>query len=313
MSSEVYRDVEGLQTRREFQEKTVRSVLSYEPQEGDIFIVAYPKCGTTWVQYITYNIFNDGVRPPSMRDVFSSVPVLERRDIRDDKDLPRPVAMKTHLPFSKQLYSEGAKYIYVSRNPYDCCVSYYHFAKTTRAHHNDGRTFDEFFESFVQGKVNFGDYFDHLLSWYAHRSDPNVLLMTYEELKNDTESCVLKVADFIGKEHGRKLRDQPELLKQIVSNVSLEVMKGLEKEMKKKVTQRRVAEPSTMPEDVRTQTVLSFGPVGIPFSGDLVRKGVVGDWKNHFSPVQVERMKERIALKTKGSDVMRLWKDLNLP
>ncbi|CAN8008842.1 unnamed protein product [Ixodes pacificus] len=313
MSAEVYRDVEGVSIRREYHEKTVRSVPSYKPQEGDIFIVTYPKCGTTWVQYITYNIFNDGVRPPSMTDVFSSVPVLKRRGIQDDKDLPRPVAMKTHLPFSKQLYSEGAKYIYVSRNPYDCCVSFYHFAKTTRADHFEGRTFDEFFESFVRGKVDFGDYFDHLLSWYAHRSDPNVLFMTYEDLKKDTESCVLKVADFIGEEYGRKLRDQPELLERIVSNVSLEAMKGLEKETKKKVTQRRVAETSTMPEGVRTKPVLFFSPFGVPFSGDLVRKGVVGDWKNHFSPVQVERMKERIAFKTKGSDVMCLWKDLNLP
>ncbi|CAN8009802.1 unnamed protein product [Ixodes pacificus] len=313
MSSEVHRDVEGLHIPREFQEKTVRSVLSYQPQEGDIFIVSYPKCGTTWVQYIAYNIFNDGVRPPSMLDVFRSVPFLEHRGIPDDKDLPRPVAMKTHLPFSKQPYSENAKYIYVSRNPYDCCVSFYNYVKTTRGHQFEDGTFDEFFESFVRGKVIFGDYFDHLLSWYAHRSDPNVLFMTYEDLKKDTESCVLKVADFIGEECGRKLRDQPELLERIVSNVSLEAMKGLEKKMKTKVAQRRVAEPSEMPEGVRTKAALFGGPVAKPFCGDLVRKGVVGDWKNHFSPLQVERMKEWIALKTKGSDVMCLWKDLDLP
>ncbi|EEC10921.1 sulfotransferase, putative [Ixodes scapularis] len=309
MSYQLYRDVDGVYIDREFEEKTVRSVLSYEPQQGDIFIVSYPKCGTTWMQYITYNIFNDGVRPPSMMDVFRSVPFLEGRGIRDDKDFPRPLAMKTHLPFSKQPYSEGAKYIYVSRNPYDCCVSFYHFANTIRA---QGKTFDEFFESFVRGKVNFGDYFDHLLSWYAHRSDPNVLFMTYEDLKKDTEFCVLKVADFIGEEYGRKLRDQPELFERIVSNVGLESMKGLEKETKE-VTQRRVTEPSTFPEGVRTKTVIFGGPVQKLFSCELVRKGVVGDWKNHFSPLQVERMKGRIALKTKGSDVMCLWKDLDLP
>ncbi|XP_029839125.3 sulfotransferase ssu-1-like [Ixodes scapularis] len=313
MSYLLYRDVEGLYIGREFQETTVRSVLSYEPQEGDIFIVSYPKCGTTWMQYITYNIFNDGIRPPSMIDVFMSVPFLERKGIRDDKDFPRPVAMKTHLPFSKQPYSEGAKYIYISRNPYDCCVSFYHYAETPRAHQFKGRTFDEFFESFVRGNVSFGDYFDHLLSWYAHRRDPNVLFMTYEDLKKDIELCVLKVADFIGEEYGRKLRDQPELLERIVSNVGLESMKGLEEEMKKKVTQRRVTEASTLPEGVGTKTAFFSGTVERSFSGDLVRKGVVGDWKNNFSPLQVERMKGRIALKTKGTDVMCLWKDLDLP
>lgn len=37
-------------------------------------------------------------------------------------------------------------------------------------HGFDG-TFDEFFELFISGNTDYGDYFDHLLGWYAHRWD----------------------------------------------------------------------------------------------------------------------------------------------
>ncbi|KAL3170452.1 hypothetical protein MRX96_014683 [Rhipicephalus microplus] len=50
-----------------------------------------------------------------------------------------------------------------------------------------------------------------------------------------------------------------------------------------------------------------------PMTGEFVRKGAVGDWKGHFSPVQVQRMLERIRVKTAGSDVMDLWKDIDIP
>ncbi|KAL3246703.1 hypothetical protein MRX96_057439 [Rhipicephalus microplus] len=39
----------------------------------------------------------------------------------------------------------------------------------------------------------------------------------------------------------------------------------------------------------------------------------IGDWKNHFSSEQIAKMKDVIAAKTAGSDVMDLWKDTDIP
>lgn len=313
MSTEVYRDVEGLYLSRAFHEKMIRSALSYQPQPEDVFIVSYPKCGTTWMQHIAYSIFNDGVCPPSMMNFMKSAPFLEFLGAEGVKEMPRPGAIKTHLPFNKQPYSEKAKYIYVTRNPYDCCVSFYYHTRNFPPYEFEGGTFDEFFELFVRGRVDSGDYFDHLMSWYAHRDDPNVLFVTYEDLKKDSKSWILKVADFIGDEYGKKLRDQPAVLELIVSATSLETMKGLNKEVNKWTENLDSAPQQELPEAIRLMKE-SLGDLWKkPVVGDFVRKGIVGDWRNHFSPEQIERMKERIALKTKGSDVMSLWKDVDLP
>lgn len=79
--------------------------------------------------------------------------------------MPRPGIIKTHLPCGRAPWSDNAKYIFVARNPKDCCVSYYHHYKG----HDFTGSFDEYFEMFIGGNVNFGDYFDHLMGWYEYR------------------------------------------------------------------------------------------------------------------------------------------------
>ncbi|KAG0443395.1 hypothetical protein HPB47_014967 [Ixodes persulcatus] len=100
--------------------------------------------------------------------------------------MARPGAIKTHMPFQLQPYSKDTKYLYIARNPYDCCVSFFYHTKGLPRYNFADGTFDEFFEMFIEGKVDTGDYFDNLLSWYEHRNDPNVLFLTYEDLKKDT-------------------------------------------------------------------------------------------------------------------------------
>ena len=36
------------------------SGLAYRAQPGDIFVSAYPKCGTTWTQHIVYLLLHEG-------------------------------------------------------------------------------------------------------------------------------------------------------------------------------------------------------------------------------------------------------------
>ena len=49
-----------------------------------------------------------------------------------------------------------------------------------------------------QSKMQEPSYFHHLVSWWPHRNDPNVLLLFFEDLKEDLGSAVRAVAEFMG-------------------------------------------------------------------------------------------------------------------
>lgn len=310
---QAYRIIEGLFLSYCFDDDCVRSALAYEAHPEDVFVVTYPKCGTTWLQYILWAIFNDGVPPVNSQDFFSKMPFLEA--CGHIGRTPRPIAIKTHLPFQKQPYSKQAKYLYLSRNPYDCCVSYFYGIKVAPAYAFEEGTFEEFLDMFLEGKVEFGDYFENLLSWYEHRHDANVLFMTYEDLKKDTEGAVLKIADFLGKDHGERLRNDPDIVARILHACSSESMKKTLSDC----LFMPPAEQSSESSPVKNRTSKEASEVSfrllakIPFMRNPVRKGVIGDWRNYFTEDQVRSMKNWITMRTADSDVMNLWANENLP
>lgn len=163
-------------------------------------------------------------------------------------------------------------------------------------------------------QVIYGDYFDHLLPWYQRRADENVLFLTYEQLKEDTKGQVLRIADFLGDDHGAALREDEVLFQRILDACSLENMKAFFKDPpSQRIKQIVKAAPEASPKSTESQSRGAERNVGKHEGSGFVRKGIVGDWKNYFSPEQVEKTKAWIASKTSGSDVMELWRDLDLP
>src|SRR5690606_14124670 len=132
----------------------------------------------------------------SMTELF---PHLEEVGSEAVEALPEPRLIKTHLPFGMTPRRRDAKYVCVARNPFDCAVSFFHHTRGFPQHYDfaDG-TFDEFFEGFLAGEVDFGDYFEHLLSWYGHRDDDNVLFLTYEDMQADIHDTIRVVGSFLG-------------------------------------------------------------------------------------------------------------------
>ena len=56
-----YRDQNGFLMPMGFPEEQFQPSLEYKPADSDIFIATYPKCGTTWMQYIVYLLKNKGI------------------------------------------------------------------------------------------------------------------------------------------------------------------------------------------------------------------------------------------------------------
>ncbi|KAL1468728.1 hypothetical protein MTO96_025217 [Rhipicephalus appendiculatus] len=254
--------------------------MSYRPRDDDVFVVSYPKCGSTWLQQVVNAVLKSNESSEESAEAGpQELPMfLDLVGAEGALSMPRPGCLKTHLPYGKHPYSPEAKYIYITRNPYDCCVRLptYRFQEGT---------FDQFFDMFVDGEVDYGDYFDHLLSWYAHRDDPNLLFITYEELKKDTAGWVLKIADFLGKEkYGEKFRKDPKLLGQVLASTNVENMKSLNSKIKN-WTGLIDSVPAEVREVLRKEWKGIYGDIwDVPGNAGFIRKGLVGDWKNPLQP-----------------------------
>jgi hypothetical protein len=255
----------------------------YVAGPGDVFVASYPKCGTTWAQYIVYLLLNDARPLTAGRSINDVFPHLEEVGRELVAALPTPRLIKTHLPFARTPWSPDAKYVYVARNPFDCAVSFYHHTRGFVRHYDFAEgTWETFFECFLAGEVDFGDYFDNLLSWWPRRGESNVLLLTYERMVADPAAAVAAIASLLGGPAADLVAAAPGLA--------------------------RVVRMSSFGEMQRDQGRWSSQrPADMPA---FVRKGVVGDYANYFSPEQARKLVAKMRARTTGTGLEALWPDL---
>ena len=176
----------------------LKYLLEYDGSPDDIFIVTYPKSGTTWLQMILYQLTTDGEMDFAHIDEVS--PYLEITMMprgRKISDLPgTPRVVKSHLRYDAIPKGPG-RYIYGIRNGLDVAVSYHDH---TRKYLMEWRHYslDKFFSRFMAGRVPYGSWFKHVTGWLRNEDRLNVLVVTYEELSADLEAGVKRIADFCG-------------------------------------------------------------------------------------------------------------------
>lgn len=297
-----------------YPEETVKSALSYKPNAGEVFAVSFPMCGSYWVQQIVYRILNEDGPPSTLLERASHLPLLELQGAEAAAAIPKPGCMRTHLPFNLVPYSEHAKYIYVARNPYDVCASFYAEALKNHPSGDEGfKQFPAFFEQFVNGQTACGDYLANLLSWYERRFDDNVFFLTYEDLIQGHRTWILRIADFIGvgTEYGDKLRDNRKLLDQICFDTSYETM--CENIVKNATL--FVEEVAAIPEERKPEWMKRLLKVESPemiaqrFASTAQSGREAAIWKRLVTPDMIETMQSKIsALHGSSGDVMTLWK-----
>ena len=257
---EPYHIINGLPLPKFVQEECLKEMRDLQLYPDDVWVVSYPKCGTTWTQQMVKLIRSRGVTDGVK--ITMAVPWLEARaGIPGFKleDLSRPRAFKSHFPY--QLFPCGppcktpCKFIYVARNPKDVAVSF--FFHTRQGHYPD-ISWESFWTKYVGGELEFGDFFDHVLSWWPHRMEGNVLFLKYEDMKKAPQLAVSQIAAFMGAE-----LSSDEIAK-IADLSSFDSMK----------------------QDNTTN--MSWMSVFDDTSGkpSFMRKGIVGDWTNFLSPQQ---------------------------
>ncbi|XP_070395663.1 sulfotransferase 1C2A-like [Dermacentor albipictus] len=282
-------------------------VMTFVPQKGDVLQLSYPKTGTHWIQFTVQTIIQGGTAVESYDDFTTVTCLLDYIGLQDwerPSTIPLGLYMSHVIPPPDNFNSE-AKYIYVARNPWDCCVSFYHMVKALDIFCFKEGTFDDFFECFIEGDFGYGDYFEHLLYGYGLKDMPNVLFLTYEEMKADAGATVMRIARFLGECYAEALEENNLALDKLLEKLTVEHMKG--------ILVLNLAGHKNPAIDARIKErklMTSEGFDGCPTMMPFVRKGEVGGWRSYFSAEQLRRMEETIVHKTCSSDVMDIWAEI---
>ncbi|XP_049712167.1 sulfotransferase 1C4 isoform X1 [Elephas maximus indicus] len=248
-------------------------ICNFQAKPDDLLIATYPKAGTTWTEEIVDLIQNKGDAEKSKRaPTHIRIPFIEwiipgmESGLEQANAMLSPRTLKTHLPIDlvpPSFLEKNCKIIYVARNPKDSMVSYYHFQRMNKGLPDPG-TWEEYFESFLAGKVCWGSWYDHVKGWWEAKDQYRILYLFYEDMKKNPKHEIQKLAEFIG----NNLDD--EVLDKIVYHTSFDVMKL-----------NPMANYSSVPTEFMDHSISPF-----------IRKGTVGDWKNYFTVAQNERFDE---------------------
>ncbi|KAM4633889.1 sulfotransferase 2B1-like isoform 2-T3 [Polymixia lowei] len=284
MSSDRYLQHHGLLLPTEVHtEESLKYAQDFPVQDTDVFGVTYPKSGTTWMQEILPLMLNGGdLTPVKTIPNWDRVPWLEetRTALVVDR-LTSPRAMVTHLPYNlmpTSFYNSKAKVIYVTRNPKDVMVSSYHFHQMARFLDDPG-TFQEFMDKFLEGQVLFGKWTDHVKSWRHTELGDRILYITYEEMVQDLRGALRRFSDFLGSNLSE------EVIQRIAEHCCFNSMKT-----------NCMSNYSLVPQEIMDSNKSPF-----------LRKGITGDWKNHFSPEQEARFSAVIGAEMEGETSSYPW------
>ena len=196
----------------------------FTPRDGDIVVATPYKSGTTWMQLIVQALLKGG-RPTTA--LYEVSPWLDMRMTPIDEIIGRLEAqshrrcIKTHLPLDGLPFFSEVKYIVVGRDARDVFMSLWnHYRNYTPGFYEElngkpGRVGDPLhvcprsIRRFWNGWIATGWFewesegypfwsnMGHVQSWWDYRHLPNFLFVHYNDLLNDLEGEVLRVARYL--------------------------------------------------------------------------------------------------------------------
>ncbi|XP_061912376.1 sulfotransferase 1B1-like [Entelurus aequoreus] len=266
--------------------KNYDAVSAFCPDPSDLLIATYPKAGTTWTLEIVDLLLHNGdleicrrapipVRTPFLEN-FARVGIPSGLDLLATMDPPRVI--KTHLQFHlipKGFWENKCKVIYVARNAKDNLVSYFHFNHMNLTHPEPG-PWEGYIQKFMRGQVPWGSWYEHVKGYWKERENKNLLFLFYEDMNENPRREIERIMRYLD------LSLSDDVISRIVEQTSF-----------KNMTTNPTVNYSFIPEPVFDHSRSTF-----------MRKGIVGDWKNHFTPEQAGAFDE---------DYEKKMKEVNIP
>ena len=241
-------------------------------QANDVLLASFPRSGNTWLRFILAEILTG--RPIDFDNINHFIPEMGMQ-----RGAAAVLPGNGHLIKTHETYRpEYRRAIYVVRDFRHVVLSAYARALSLGMLHDT--SFDEFLPTMLDGKGSrVGSWHDHVNSWLdcpLARSG-GLLVMRYEDLRQNSEDNLMKMLDFLGVKIDRAK------VQQALTNNTLSRMKSKEDKSK------------TLPTHATE-------------GGRFVRTGSVASWKDELTPKQVEAV-----LRHAGPALSRMGYDTSLP
>ncbi|XP_066300509.1 sulfotransferase 2B1-like [Branchiostoma lanceolatum] len=276
-----YYQYKGILFPVDISKETLDAIPDYPVRDDDIFILTYPKSGTNWMMEIVSKVMKAAGKMATLDEHVTWCFELQLPGV-DEKprhvlamDSPSPRIIHTHLP--RQLAPKmvanpkgKVKAIVVMRNPKDVVLSFYHYNQKMEIEFGNGdleslESWDTYATNFLDGKCQFGDFYDHALGWWQMKDDRHFLFLKYEDMKKNLRNVVRDVAAFLDTSLDEAAVDN------IAESCTFNTLKA------------------------------AWGNSDDALKKNICRKGVVGDWKSMFTPEQEKAYDAKHKLRLDGT------------
>ena len=190
------------------------------PRTSDVYVATYPRSGTTWMQFLVHLLTSD--RRLDFRHISEVTPWFERslalgtRTAADFSALADPRVFKTHL---RPEWVPPGRVIHVERDGRDVARSYYGLYCSHLGYEG---SYAEFFDRFMQGRLQYRSWFEHVDAWRRAARERPILWLRYEEVRSQPGVAVDRVAGYL------ELEPSAEDRAQVLRMISRDFMKAHE-------------------------------------------------------------------------------------
>ena len=192
--------------------------MEFGRRDSDIYIVTFPKSGTTLTQVILYQLCTNGKGKMDFHHIYDVSPWISNDIIKGHPvryNLPSPRLIKSHDPYNRFEKNTKGRFICIYRNGMDVAVSLFH---QNRNYNNQNLTFDASFKRFVSPK-NKGSWFHYMHGWMRNKYKFPILYIRYEDLLKNKRREIERMIEFL------KLEVSEEAIQKAVEYSSFEYMK----------------------------------------------------------------------------------------
>ena len=165
---------------------------NFKPGPDDLIVAVPPQNGATWLSHICHQIRVKG-QEPEFKNQYEVIYFLEGTDVVNISMAPKqqpakPNVFLTHLPYPA--IPNGGRKIFSFRDQKDAMLSRCHFYNSI---------------TFLKGRVVLPiiaqvsielveKALNDLVTWWEHRHDSDVMILFYDDLKEDHAGCVRRIA-----------------------------------------------------------------------------------------------------------------------